>query len=238
LLVATLSSPWWMPAGPRVAASVAAWQATPDAPQDGARSALDALAFERGEQLSATSLYNRGLALQQSGDAPRAIAAYRAAGDLSPRSPDVVHNLASARAELEGRIPAPIDPAPAWTAVLTPGELGVLAALFWLASAGLLHTARRRPDDARAPALAATAAAVVVSLIALDGQQAQLEHPVAVVLEEAVVRDGAEIEAGQRHVLPAGSEVRVERMRGAFTLVEDGKARRGWVLSEALAVAR
>lgn len=237
VLLLAITSPWWMPPGPRMATALAAWEGVEE-PRDGAREALDALRFQPSELPTAAALYNRGLALQLSGDAARAIAAYRAAGHLAPRSPDVVHNLASARAELEGRVPQPVEASPAWAAVLTPSEVGVLAALLWLGSALLLREARRLPTSPRAPAIAATTAAFVVSMVAVDGQGRQLDHPVAVILEEAVVRDGAEIEAGQRHVLAAGSEVRVERMRGAFTLVEDGKERRGWVLSEALAIAR
>lgn len=235
-LLVFASMPWWMPPGPRIAASGEAWDASEEPSVQGS-AAISALEFERDERLSATAWFNQGVAWQGLGDHPRAIAAYRAASRLSPRSPDIVHNLATARAELDENPPPPVSTTPGWTAIITPGELGFLSMLLWLGTSVLLAQTRKGQMHASAGA-AALIGAVLTSALTWEGRRALLDESVAVVLDEAVVRDGAAIDAGQRHVLPPGTEIRVERVRGEFALVEDGKQRRGWVLREALEAPR
>jgi hypothetical protein len=182
---------------------------------------------------SATALYDAGTVWYRRGDPTRALACWRAAREHAPRSDDLAHDIALARAEL----PHATEPVPAprgWMEVITPGELGGTVVLLWLA----LSWAAPRTRSARdlVALAAAMACATALSLVALDGRAAQRSAPVGVTLDEAVVRDAPELEAGERFVLGRGAELRAERRRGPFVLVTDGLGRRGWVLSEILAL--
>ncbi len=232
LLIALVLTALLWPAGPRVSAAAEALDPLdPSTPS----LATAALRFDRTERPSAAALYNLGVAWLAQGDAPRAIAAFRAAGELSPRASDVVHNLALARADLDEDLPEPVEVSLSWMAIVSPLEVGLLALLAWLASAALLQTARRQ-DRPMMPGALTMVVAGALSTTALQGRAQLLEHPVAVTLEDAAVRDGPELDAEERHGLPPGAELRVLRSRGAFLLIEDGEARRGWVLRDAVAV--
>lgn len=183
---------------------------------------------------SATALYDEGLAWYHAGDLPRALAAWRAARELAPRDADLVHNLAQARSELTGAA-TPVGMAQPWMEVVTPGEVGLVALLLWVV-ATRWGWAWRRQGQPVGPFVGAVVVALLLSGLAMLGRDARLHAPVGVTLEDAVARDAASLQGGQRFVLPTGSEVRAHARSGPFVLVEDGKGRRGWVLTDAVAL--
>lgn len=182
-------------------------------------------ALDRGDP-SGRLLFDLGNGWYRKGDLPRAIACYRAAQRLRPRDGNVHHNLALARSGLRG-VPVPPGPSPAWTALLTSGELGVSGALATAAGSAAAVAWWRR----RVAAWASLAAAlVVVGLLATGLAWRAGASEVAVVVDQAaVLRDAPQPEAGTREALPPGCEVRLLDRAGDFLLVEDGRERRGWV---------
>lgn len=178
--------------------------------------------------------FDLGTALYRRGDFPRAIARFRAAARLRPRDGNVQHNLAMARAELDGLPPVPVGPRFSWMQALTPTEFAGLGVLL-VGVASALLVAARRSQASRLPGLIALVVGVSVAAAGVHAERDVWTHPVAVVLEaETTVRDAASINAGERHRLPAGTEVRVERWAAGFVLVEDARGRRGWVPSDAV----
>ncbi|MEQ1567432.1 MAG: hypothetical protein ABMA64_17450 [Myxococcota bacterium] len=168
--------------------------------------------------------YDLGIAWYRSGDLARAIARFRAAARLRPRDGNVQHNLALARAGLAPGIPEPVG-SPGWTAVLTPGELGLLAVL--TTALGSLMVFPRRSRTLGGLALAGGLGAGGFATVAAFDLRA---HPVVVVVDqEIVLRDAASVNAGERLRLPVGAEVRVAATHDVFLLVEDSRGRRGWV---------
>lgn len=180
--------------------------------------------------------YNLGTAWYRKGDWPRAIAHLRAAARLRPRDGAIHHNLALARAEL-GLVPPPASLPASWMAVLTPGELGVLGLL--LTSLGsILLVSGRLAGRGRAPGLGLLAVGLVVGGVSSWGGVQLAWHPIGVIVDdEAVLRDAASVNAGERFRLDPGSEFRIERSYGGFALVVDGRGRRGWLAQSAAAVA-
>ncbi len=171
---------------------------------------------------SGVAAYDLGTLYYRKGDWPRAIAHLRAAARLRPRDGAVHHNLALARAEL-GVVPPPAAAGWGFGAVVTPGELGLLGLLLTLAGSVVL--VRRRGAGAALGVLGLS----IGTVAALGGRDLE-RHPVAVVLhDDAVLRDAASVNAGERFRLAAGSELRVERDYAGFLLVEDGRGRRGWL---------
>ena len=195
---------------------------------------LEASAAEVGTASVASGAlhYNLGTAYLAAGDTPRAVAHLRAARVAYPRTADVSHNLALARSALDG-VPDPAEDAPSWTGLVTPMELGLLG-LFGL----LLSTVGgARAVQRREPSLGffiVWLLGLLTAATAVWGHKAQHDTPVLVVVgQEAVVRDVAAVSGLEKHRLPPGSEVRVQRRLGAFVLVEDGRQRRGWVPADA-----
>ena len=176
--------------------------------------------------------YNLGTAYLAAGDTPRAVAHLRAARVAYPRTGDVSHNLALARSALDG-VPEPTEDAPSWTGLVTPVELGLLGLLgLLLGTVGGARAVQRRE-----PSLGfffVWLLGLTVGGAAVWGHMTQHDLPVLVVVDqEAVVRDVAAVTGLEKHRLPPGSEVRVERRLGAFVLVQDGRGRRGWVPADA-----
>ena len=187
-------------------------------------------AASEGGRASGAVEYNLGTAWLRKGDAPRAIVRLRAAARLRPRDGSVHHNLALARSMLGPTPPAVGLPSP-WMSVVTPGELGLLGVL--MAALGSLFVVLHelgRGGPGRLAGGALLALGVVVGMTAWSGSRALAAHPVAVVVgSEAVLRDSASVNAGERFRLPPGAEVRVERVLRGFMLVQDGHERRGWL---------
>jgi hypothetical protein len=181
---------------------------------------------------SATLHYDLGNALYVRGDLPRAVAHWRAAHQLRPRDADAMHNLALGRSELRG-VPDPAASPVGYLAVATPAEVGALGALFLaVASAGLWRRRASTGVDgaARLPWLVVATVGFALGVASLEGARALRDAPIAVLVDgEVVVRDAARAGAGERFVLPAGTEVTVERDLPPFLLVRTADGQRGWV---------
>ncbi|MBN2799477.1 MAG: hypothetical protein JXX28_10055 [Deltaproteobacteria bacterium] len=186
--------------------------------------------------VSAAIDYNLGVAWYREGDAPRALAAWRAARARSPRDPDVAHNLALARARLEG-VPAPVGPAVGWLALVTPGEVGGLGAVLLGVASALVGRWRAGRVRARAWALVG-GLGLALGLVGIHAAWVQVRHPVAVVVDrEAVLRAEPAAGAAATGTLPAGSEVRTDGARGEWLLLRSGDGARGWAHRDGVRLA-
>jgi hypothetical protein len=206
-----------------------------------------ALAWERGEHdralvvwkeaaasghPSGVLLYDLGIGWYRAGDVPRAVAAWRAARTVRPRDARVMHNLAFARAQLEGT-PNPAPLPVAWLEIATPGEVGLLgAALLVVAAVGAWS---RR---GLWPWVTAGVVGVVLGGAAVRADRLQERFPVAVVVDGAApVRDVPSPSAPAGDPLPPGSELTVLAESHGFLLVERADGGRGWVTEGAVLVA-
>lgn len=220
LLLTALLGATALPGRARVAAGVAA------ARSEAWDEALGAFLPRGTTRPSATALYDAGTVWHLRGDAARALACWRAAREQAPRSDDLAHDIALARSELPDA-PPPVPPRRPWMEVVTPGELGLFVALVL---AGLsLAAVRERRTGARLLLAGAYVGALGAGWVALDGRSALLHEPIGVTVDEAVARDAPSLDAGERHALARGAELRALQRRGAFVLVVDGMGRRGWV---------
>lgn len=186
---------------------------------------------------SGALLHNLGTAWYRKGDPARAVAYLRGAQRMRPRDGSVHHNLALARSEL-GRVPPPVDAPVGWSLIVTPGELGLLGvALAGLGSFMLVVGVRR--ESWLPPGLALWVGGIAIGAVASAGAYRLEAHPVGVVVDQAVaMRDAASLQGRERHELPVGSEVRIDRDYAGFLLVEDGRGRRGWVPDGAVVLPR
>lgn len=188
-----------------------------------------------GAQRSGVVEYDLGVAYWRKGDLPRSIARLRAAERLRPRDGHVQHNLALARSGLEG-VPVPVGPAAVWMQVLAPGEVGLLGLFVTLLGSTVL-VAGARSARWRARGAVVLGVGLLLGGLGAWGVAEHGAHPVAVVVDQdAVLRDGASVGAGERFRLSPGAEVRVVRSAGDFLLVEDGRGRRGWAARSAVDV--
>lgn len=184
---------------------------------------------------SAAALYDLGVAWFKKGDAVHALGAFRAASEVAPRDGDIAHNLAVARLAFSDA-PAPAGYAVPWGALVTPGELGVLALLGWFVSGALVRR-WRSADEGLAGALAAVGVSASLSGLAIVGGFAQAGSAPAVLESPAALRGAPEITERVVANLPVGSELRVDGLTADFARVEDGQGRRGWVPRAALYTA-
>lgn len=184
---------------------------------------------------SAASQFDLGVAWFKKGDAVHALGAFRAASERAPRDGDIAHNLAVARLAFP-EAPAPAGYAVPWAAIVTPGELGVLALLSWFVS-GALVKRWRSAEEGLAGALAAIAMSAALSGLAIVGSFAQGGSAPAVLQSAAALRGAPEIAERVLTNLPVGAEVRVDALTADFARVEDGQGRRGWVPRAALYTA-
>lgn len=174
------------------------------------------------DQRSGVLAYDLGVAYYRKDDLPRAIAELRAAARLRPRDENVQHNLALARSGLTD-VPPPVVP-PVWSLLVTAGEIGLTGVLLAAVGSAMLWAERSR--------LAGVACLLAGLGLGGFGARAAAEqqlHPVGVIVDgEVVLRDAADVNAGERLRLPPGTEVQVQRHLGEFVLVVDGRGRRGW----------
>ncbi len=189
---------------------------------------------ETGEP-SGVVWYDLGISWYLRGDTARALVCWQHAARLRPRDAAVQHNLALARSQLPDT-PPPVE-VPVWSRVATPGELGVLGALAAaVGSVGLIRAGR----GGRWPrwAWVAWAAGATLGVLGTAADLRLRAAPVAVVLDAPLLaRTTPDAAAAERFRLPVGTEVRLVRDRGDWALVEDGRARRGWVSASGLGVA-
>lgn len=219
----------WCVAGP-VEDGAAAWE---QGDMDGAIAAWDQ-ALDAGPG-SAVLHTNLGVAHYRKGDLPRAIAHWRQARVLAPRWSDPTHDLAVARAELEGA-PRPVDPLAPWLGLATVGELGVLGTAFLLIASVGGWIARFRRWSAW-PWIALAAVGLVLGAGSLEGLRRLHHSPGAVVVGDGVaMRPEPEMSAPAKRALAPGSEVGVERVVGEFLLVVTSDGQRGFVPRASVAV--
>lgn len=201
-----------------------------------------------GDAPSSVVLFDLGDAYWRKGDVARALASWRAAHDLAPRDADTSHNLALARGSISG-LPEPVPAPYGWMEFATPGELGFLGCLTLLGAATGAARRRRRlaagDDPTEAPLLWASpwaagwAAGALLGAVAVGGAHAASDRPITVVVEPDVpLRVEPLAESGTSGTLPAGAEVVVHAMAGAFRLVETSDGTSGWVVDDVLALRR
>jgi len=177
---------------------------------------------------TSATLYNLGNSWYQAGDPARALVWWRAASLRNPRNPNLGHNVALARAELDPRT-LPVGVHRTWMLVLTPAELMLLSLPLF---AGFTWQARRWRTGRTHWTLMGGAAtlALLVSISAFSGHRAVDRAPIGVVTaEHAVVRIAPDPREAEQFSLPRGTEVFTGLRMGGFTLVETGDHRMGWV---------
>jgi len=196
-----------------------------------AAAAYEALALTHSLKVSPALLFNLGNARFKAGEIGRAIVAYRSAGALSPRDPDVRANLQFARNQVEGPTLRP-SAGERWLQWLTANEWTALAmAGFWscflLLAAGEVRPAwKRRLRTYCLLAGGATALVSVCLVLALQGTSAPLA---VVVAREAVVRNGPLDESPSAFTVHDGAELRVLDAKDDWLQVTDGQQRTGWI---------
>ncbi len=179
--------------------------------------------------LSAAAHYNAGVARYRQDDVPRAIAHWRSAAQLRPRSPDIAHNLALARSRLSGRAPTPVGAQVGWMNFATAGELGLLALLLLCAASATGWRWRRRGGRAAQP-IGLSAVGLLLAVGALQAAWLLSSQPIAIVVDNpAVVRDAAAIHGAELLELSPGSEVAVQRRTGDFLLIRTADGHAGWI---------
>jgi hypothetical protein len=170
--------------------------------------------------------YNLGNAYFEDGERGRAIWAWFRAHRLSPRDPDVRHNLRVAGAE-------PSDPTLGRRVPLSTDELFLLAGVAWLLGSGTLAWAVHRR---RFGAGIATAAIVILagSLAAGRGVH-DLRVDIAVVLPAAAeIRAAPDIRTEVLREVSGGSGVEVVEVRGNWMRVITADGAEGWIEAERL----
>jgi tetratricopeptide (TPR) repeat protein len=183
-------------------------------------------------QTSAALYFNLGNAFFRSGQIGRAVAAYRLAGQITPRDPDVRANLQFARNQTQGPTLSP-NRWQRWLGRLTLNEWTVLAACalwLWLV---LLAVLQWRPG--LRPALRGYAVALAIaalSLCALAGAafyQARVSRVAIVIAKEADVRNGPLAESKTAFTAHDGAELRVLDQKDEWLEVSAGPREVGWL---------
>ncbi len=203
-----------------------------------AASAYEKLAADG--RVSAELLFNWGNALFKSGQIGRAIVAYRRAGVLSPRDPDLRANLQFARNSVTGGAGARSDRWRRWLDRLTLNEwtaIAAIAAWVWL---GLLTLAQVWPAWKTSLRGCTAAASVAACLAGFFLGATWYEHcrviPAVVVARETVVRYGPLDESQSHYNLQDGAEVTVLDRNKDWLQVADAAKRIGWLRGEQVVV--
>ena len=196
-----------------------------------AAAAYEALALTHSLKVSPALLFNLGNAQFKAGAIGRAIVAYRSAGALSPRDPDVRANLQFARNQVEGPTLRPSS-GQRWLQLLTVNEwTGLTMAAFWccflLLAAGELRPAWKR--RLRTYALVSGGAAALLTVCLVLSLQSLAEPLAVVVGREAVVRNGPLDESPSAFTVHDGAELRVRDTKDDWLQVTDGQQRLGWI---------
>jgi tetratricopeptide (TPR) repeat protein len=181
--------------------------------------------------------FNLGNASFKSGQIGRAIAAYRQAGALTPRDPDVRANLQFARAQVSG---------PTLRANLLQRALGTLSLNEWTGLSAvalwitfvLLAWRQIRPPLATALRnwtwLAGAVALTLCVTVALAYLQDPARNSVIVAARETTVRNGPFDESPGAFTANDGAELRLLDRKDDWLQVTDGTRRIGWVKRDAV----
>ena len=195
-----------------------------------------------GGRVSAALLFNEGNAWFKAGKMGQAIAAYREAGELAPRDPDIRANLRFAREQVKSSKPPISTKWLRWSRFLTLNEWSATFALATAAWFVLLILRTARPAW-KAALGGYTAAAGLLSLgfagtLAVAARLDLVERTVVVILPEAVVRHGPVEESQSYFTAPDGAELLLVDERGDWVEVADGAGRVGWVPGREVVVVR
>jgi tetratricopeptide (TPR) repeat protein len=204
--------------------------------------------LQTGWQSSAL-LFNYANAEYKAGNPGRAIAAYRRAGQLSPRDSEIRANLDFVRNQVQG--PTVRESRwQGWLGQLTLNEWALLAAgAFWLTflllAAGQIVVARAsRPSDEKlkhtggtpVPLLLRRAISVLALLTVFSGAALALQaanhfsRATAVVISaEATARSGPFDEAQSAFTAHDGAELSVQDRHGGWIQAADGSGKIGWL---------
>ncbi len=184
--------------------------------------------------VSADLYYNLGNVLYRQDRVADAILAWRRAGVLAPRDPDVSANLEFARRKVVDDLVA-ADPCPAWApwqAALTPGEGQWLGGA--LAGLGLLAVALRRRWP-HLPLAGAGGVATALGLVVAAGGAVEAAMPPGAVVLVDEVTARSDLGGGvDLFVLHAGAEVGVAEAAAGHVLLTLPDGRRGWVAASAV----
>jgi tetratricopeptide (TPR) repeat protein len=183
-------------------------------------------------QTSAALYFNLGNAFFKSGQIGRAIAAYRLAGQMTPRDPDVRANLQFARNQTQGPTLSP-NRWQRWLGRLTLNEWTVLAACavwLWLLLLALLHWRPTLRSVLKGYVVASAIAAL--SLCALTGAafyHARVSRVAIVITKDADVRNGPLTESKTAFTAHDGAELRVLDQKDEWLEVSAGPRETGWL---------
>lgn len=190
--------------------------------------------------------YNLGNAYLESGDPGRAVLNYLRAEELSPRDPDIAHNLALARSRTVDQLQAEGDSLAASAADLgrswaTTGEFGLAALLLWavvgLATGTLIlrPAMRRRAILRGGAALAAIALLVALTLLLCMLYSNPYANTGVVTAHTVEALSGPGPQFDGEFTLHSGAQVRLVDARHGWRQVSlPGEELRGWLPAHAI----
>lgn len=186
----------------------------------------------QSNQASAALYFNLGNAFFKSGQIGRAIAAYRYAGQVTPRDPDVRANLQFARNQRQGPTLAP-SRWQRWLGRLTLNEwtlLAVGAAWLWLLLLTVLQAwPALRPSLKGYVLVMAIATGLLGSCVAAAWYEGRFTRTAVVITGEAIVRHGPLAESQTAFTAHDGAELRVLDQKDEWLEVSAGARRTGWL---------
>ena len=186
----------------------------------------------QSNQASAALYFNLGNAFFKSGQIGRAIAAYRYAGQVTPRDPDVRANLQFARNQTPGPTLAP-SRWQRWLGRLTLNEwtlLAASAAWLWLLLLTVLQAWPALRPSLKGYALAlAIATGLLCSCVAAAWYETRFMRTAIVITGEAIVRHGPLAESQTAFTAHDGAELRVLDQKDDWLQVSAGASRIGWL---------
>lgn len=190
---------------------------------------------------SPTVYFNLGNALFKSGQIGRAIAAYRKAGELAPRDPDVRANLRFARNQVQ-QPTMPTNSLQTSLGRLTLNEWTMLAVaglwIFFL----LLAAGQIRPEAKRLlrpyAFLSLVAGLLLAACLAYSFYDQRMVKVVIVTVPDALVRQRPLDSAPNAFTVHDGAEMRVIDRRDNWLQVSPDPSRIGWIPQENVLVSR
>lgn len=191
-------------------------------------------------QASAALYFNLGNARFKAGQLGSAIAAYRQAGQISPRDPEVRANLQFARNQVQGPTRAAAR-WQLWLRRLSLNEWTVLAAAgvwLWFLLLIVLQWRPALKPALRNPAIAAgVGAAVLCACLAAALYEARFSNGAIVVTHEATARHGPLEESPTAFTLNDGAELRVLDRKDDWLQVSTDARRIGWLKRDQVILA-
>jgi len=192
-------------------------------------------------QASPAVYFNLGNAFFKSSQIGRAIAAYRQAGSISPRDPDLRANLQFARNQVQGPTLRP-GRLERWLGALSLNEWTWLSAVaVWLTFV-LLTVRQLKPALARPLKSWTLTAGLITALLIVCFAMAFVSTTtttiVVISVPEAAVRSGPFEESPNAFTARDGAELRVLDQKDGWWQVTDGTRRVGWVKGEAVVTRR